>query len=293
MKNLFLIIIVSLVFLASCEKEIYLELPQPDSKYVVEGWIENGEYPVVIVSRNSEYFATVDTAYLADSLLITDALVIVSNGVIDDTLQPKFSMENFMNQVWPIFYYEGSKFTGQLYEYYTLRIEIGDDVITGSTTIPEPHGFDTIWWEPEQNLDTLGYIWARFTDPAAEKNYYRIFTKRLGRDYIDVPIFGSVYDDVYFAGESITFSMFRGINSYEDDSSYVDPEFGYWKKGDTVLVRISSIDNAHYDFWMSIEQEVMSGGNPFANPTTIRHTVEGAAGVFGGYGSVYDTLIIQ
>jgi hypothetical protein len=87
--------------------------------------------------------------------------------------------------------------------------------------------------------------------------------------------------------------MFRGISSIEDDSAYADDEFGYWRKGDTVVVRVSSMDVAHYDFWMSAEQEMFSGGNPFANPTTIRHNVVGAVGVFGGYGSVYDTLIIQ
>ena len=63
----FLFIIIALSFFASCEKELDIDLPQPDAKLVVEGWIENGEYPVVIVTRNSSYFAPIDTNFLMDS----------------------------------------------------------------------------------------------------------------------------------------------------------------------------------------------------------------------------------
>ncbi|PLW94473.1 MAG: hypothetical protein C0592_02650 [Marinilabiliales bacterium] len=294
MKNIFVLIILSVLFFSACEQEITIDLPQPEATMVVEGWIENDEYPVVVLTRNSSYFDPIDSTYLVDSLFITDAIVVVSNGILEDTLQLVVDFNNLMTNTWPYVYYKGSKFTGIVNGSYSLRIEAEGKVITGFTTIPQPHGFDTLWWEPDEpEYDTLGYIWATFSDPPAEKNYYRIFTRRLGRDGGDIPLFGSVYDDVYFAGESITFSFFRGISSIEDDSAYADEEFGYWKKGDTVIVRVSTMDVAHYDFWTSAEQEMFSGGNPFANPTTIRHNVQGAVGVFGGYGSVYDTLIIQ
>ncbi|MBN2728041.1 MAG: DUF4249 domain-containing protein [Bacteroidales bacterium] len=292
MKNLFVIIFILSLFFVSCEKEIDIDLPQPENKLVVEGWIENGEYPVVIISRNSSYFDPIDSTALAN-LFITDAQVIVSDGIINDTLQLVVDINNINTGTWPFIYYKGSKILGVENGAYSLDILAEGQTITGFTTIPQAHGFDSLWWKSEPVSDTLGYIWATFTDPGNEKNYYRIFTRRLGRDYVDIPLYGSVYDDVYFSGESITFSMFRGISSIEDDSAYAEDDFGYWRKGDTVVVRVSSMDVAHYDFWMSAEQEMFSGGNPFANPVTIRHNVVGAVGVFGGYGSVYDTLIIQ
>ena len=292
MKNLFMILAISFLFLASCEKEIIMDLPQPDEKLVVEGWIENGEYPVVIISRNSSYFDPVDSAALAN-IFITDALVIISDGIINDTLKLVVDIDNINSNTWPYVYYEGSKIIGMENGSYSLNILAEEQVVTGFTTIPKVNPFDTLWWKSEPIADTLGYIWATFTDPANEKNYYRLFTRRLGRDGGDVPLYGSVYDDIYFAGESISFSLFRGISSIEDDSAYADDEFGYYKLGDTVIVRISTIDLPHYDFWSSIEQEMFSGGNPFANPVSIRHNVIGAVGVFGGYGSAYDTIVIQ
>lgn len=286
--------IIAAVFLfVSCEKDVDIDLPQPEAKLVVEGWIENDAYPVVVLTRNSSYFAPIDTNYLMDSLFITNATVVVSNGFESDTLLPQFDFFNYAHQVWPFFYYKGSKFKGTENGQYWLTITAEGQTITGFTTIPAKHSFDSLWWKAEPVSDSLGYIWARFTDDPNEKNYYRIFTHRLGRDFADVPLFGSTYDDVFFAGQSIDFSMFRGMNSLTNDSAYSDEEFGLFRKGDSVVVRLSCMDREHYDFWRTVEQESFSGGNPFANPVTIRHNVEGAIGVFGGYGSVYDTIVIQ
>ncbi len=290
----FLFIIIALSFFASCEKELDIDLPQPDAKLVVEGWIENGEYPVVIVTRNSSYFAPIDTNFLMDSLFITDALVIVSDGFVNDTLQPQFDFDAYLKGAWPIFYYKGSKFKGVEHGQYSLYIEAVGEVITGNTDIPTLVGFDSLWWEAESGTgDSLGYIHAMITDNGNEKNYYRIFSKRLGRDYNFIPVMESIYDDLYFNGLTFEYEITRGELNYEDEELFEDPEFGSYKRGDSVIVKLSTINKAHYDFWRTLEEDVMAGGNPFTNPVTIRHTVEGALGVFGGYGSICDTIVIQ
>src|SRR5688572_23112344 len=43
--------------LASCEKEITVDLPITDPKVVVEGTIETGEPPFVLLTRTQSYFA--------------------------------------------------------------------------------------------------------------------------------------------------------------------------------------------------------------------------------------------
>lgn len=290
----FLFILIAISLFASCEKELDIDLPQPDAKLVVEGWIENGEYPVVIVTRNSSYFAPIDTNFLMDSLFITDALVIVSDGFQSDTLQPFLDVAAYQNGAWPIFYYRGSKFHGVENGNYSLYIEAEGEVITGQTNIPTRVAFDSLWWEAEAGTgDSLGYIHAMVTDNGSEKNYYRIFSKRIGRDYNFVPVMESIYDDIYFNGLTFEYEIMRGELNYENEEIYEDDEFGSYKRGDSVVVKLSSINKAHYDFWRTLEEDVMAGGNPFTNPVTIRHTVEGALGVFGGYGSVLDTVIIQ
>ena len=113
-----------------------IHLPKPDVKLVVEGWIENGEYPIVIISRNSSYFAPIDTNFLMDSLFITNALVVVSDGFINDTLKPTIDIGAFQNGAWPIIFYKGSKLIGTVNTNYTLYIEAEGEIITGQTTIP-------------------------------------------------------------------------------------------------------------------------------------------------------------
>ncbi|UPT68962.1 MAG: DUF4249 domain-containing protein [Sphingobacteriales bacterium JAD_PAG50586_3] len=78
-------LLVGLVFLQSCEKEITVDMPQPDPKIVVEGYIFEGERPYVILSKNSPYFAPIDSAALVNTF-IYDAVVTVSDGTNTDTL---------------------------------------------------------------------------------------------------------------------------------------------------------------------------------------------------------------
>ena len=51
----YIILFISLFFL-SCEEEITLDLPQATEKLVVEGVIEPGYPPYVILTRNQGYF---------------------------------------------------------------------------------------------------------------------------------------------------------------------------------------------------------------------------------------------
>jgi hypothetical protein len=290
-KVLFLLVIL----FTSCEKEVYIDLPDPQTKLVVEGWIEQDNYPVVAVTRNSPYFSQVDSTTLMN-LFVLNAQVYVSDGEQTEKLELDFS--NAMEGIWPFICYKGNSIKGEIGKTYTLTIYAEGDTITGTTTIPQPIELDSIWWMPDNEgkplNDSLGYIWANYTDDPGVDNYFRLFAKRKGLDNQFIPIFGSVYDDVFFNGQSFTFSMYRGILTLSDvDAIIEDEELFYFKKGDTVDVKITSIDREHYEFWRTIEQENFTGGNPFVFPVVIRHNVKGALGVWGGYGATIYTLIID
>jgi hypothetical protein len=270
----------------SCEKNIDVTVPDFTEKIVVEGWIDLNEYPVVMLTKNLPYFGTIDSTMLADQI-IHHATVIVNDGITFDTLTEILNTEYY-----PPFQYEGSKIKGEAGKTYYLRIETGGKVFTAMTTIPQPVPLDSAWFKVEPHQDSLGYIWGSFTDPAASGNFYRLFSKRLSKDKRFFPIFESVYDDKMFNGESFNFSMMRGAVSYT--SSTEDPEFGFFKIGDTVVVRACAIDEAHYDFWRTAEGEIIGGSNPFMNPTPIVTNIQGGGiGVWGGYGCSYDTVICK
>lgn len=278
----------------SCEKEIELKLPEPETKFVVEGWIEQDQYAVVSITRNSPYFAKVDLSTLMN-LFVLNAKVIVSDGSQSEELQIDYS--NLQKRIWPFICYKGKVIKGEIGKTYWLTIYIDGDTITSKTTIPQPVFLDSIWWEPDKenkpDNDSLGYIWGIYNDDPSIRQYFRLFTYRRGRDKTFVPTFGSIFDDFFFSGKKYTFILYRGIPVLTDeDSIYTDKELFYFKKNDTVDVKITTIDKEHYDFWRTIEQEIYTGGNPFMYPVTIRHNVKGALGVWGGYCATYYTLVI-
>ncbi len=281
------------MLLSSCQKQVNIDLPEPENKLVIEGWIEQDQYPVVSVTRNSPYFSAVDSNTLVN-LFILNAQVFVSDGVQTEQLTLDFS--NAMLGVWPFICYRGSMIKGEIGKSYSLTIYAEGDTITGVTTIPEPVTLDSIWWKPDNQSnvenDSLGYLWATYNDNPNLKQYFRLFTMRKGKDKDWVPLFGSTFDDIFFNGISFTFSMYRGIPSLSDiEAIENDPELFYFKKGDTIDVKITSIDREHYDFWRTVEQEYYSGGNPFIFPVVIRHNVKGAVGVWGGYGATFYRVV--
>jgi hypothetical protein len=290
---LLLIYLAVTLLMSSCQKEVYIDLPDPEFKLVVEGWIEQDEYPVVALTRNSPYFSQVDSSTLAN-LFILNADVYVSDGIQTEKLQLDFS--NAIAGIWPFICYKGSVIKGEIGKSYSLTIYAEGDTITALTTIPELITLDSLWWMPDNenkpDNDTLGYIWGIYNDNPNLKQYFRLFTLRQNRDKDWVPVLGSVYDDVFFSGKEFKFNMYRGVPTLSDvDAIRDDDELFYFKKGDTIDVKITSIDREHFEFWRTIEQEFFSGGNPFVYPVLIRHNVKGAVGVWGGYAATIYTIV--
>jgi hypothetical protein len=149
--------------------------------------------------------------------------------------------------------------------------------------------------------DSLGFIWAHLTDPDTIGNCYRWFAQRINHypgtnemkdPYFIAPI-GSTTEDKFFNGKSFDFGYNRGNlpNSDKDDDN--NDERFYFKRGDTVVVRFTTIDRANFEFWRNQETQVSNNGNPFSNPQPIKSNINGGLGVWGAYGVSYDTVIAK
>ena len=278
--------LILLIAFYSCEKTITIDVPQAEEKIVVEGWIDQNDYPIVFLTKNLPYFGIIDSAMLFN-IIIQDATVIVTDGINYDTLAKTFNTDYF-----PPIFYIGSKIKGEINKTYFLTVKAQGKTLTSRTTIPPPVYADSVWFKVEPPHDSLGYLWGSFTDPPELGNYYRLFTKRLGKDRRHIPVLASIYDDKFFNGQSFQYSMLRGVESITDTA--VDLEFGFYKIGDTISVKICTLDKASYDFWRTAEGEMYSGGNPFASPTQIVTNIEGGGlGVWCGYGNYYDTVMAK
>ena len=77
------------IFLISCQEEITLDIPQAESKIVVEGAIEPGFPPYVILTKNQSYFDPININTL-DDIAVGDANVKVwtynEDGSKDSTI---------------------------------------------------------------------------------------------------------------------------------------------------------------------------------------------------------------
>lgn len=117
------------------------------------------------------------------------------------------------------------------------------------------------------------------------------------------------WDDVIFEGEERGFFKTgrtfisqdsTRIKLSENDAYWLTPNTEYEIHPDTVLIRISQIDNASYLFWRSADYQSQSTGNPFAEPINLQSNIKGGYGVWYGQSSFYykavakeDTTIIN
>ncbi len=298
------LLIVLGTLLMSCEKEIDLELPPPGNTWVVEGYIQTDEFPYVILTRNTSFFGG-DAFTSLGNLYVHDANVTVSNQGTDYDLQ-ELCLSNLPPNLKPIVsqflgvnvdslppdldvcVYVNFQLTGREGERYNLRIQKADTIVTSSTSIPYAVPVDSMWVLPEPEVaDSLVRLWVQFDEPDTLGNFYRYFTKRNSEPFYP-GLFGSVLDDEFFNGQLFRFNLDRG---YDRNTDIDFDTYGLFVRGDTIIVNISSIDRAHFRFWETAEDQLRSGG-PFASPTYITSNVEGGLGVWGGYGSAFDTLVV-
>jgi hypothetical protein len=269
----------------SCEESAGdLILPPYQPKLVIDGWIEQGQYAEVTLTKSASYFADIDSAALREALVST-AKVSVSDGETTEVLTLFRNADKF-----PPYFYRGTKVRGEEGKTYTLTVETRGEIYEAFTSIPTAPKLDSIWFQFDQTSDSLASLWVSFSDEPVIENYYRIFTKQQNKGNKFIPMYLSAIGDKFFDGKSFSFNILKGSENLSD----IDNDF-YYSIGDTVTVRFCSIDQAHFDFWRTLEREVYSVGNPFSSSgnEVLSNTGEGTLGVWGGYGASYYRAIVK
>ncbi|MDD4848238.1 MAG: DUF4249 family protein [Bacteroidales bacterium] len=283
-----LLFLLFLCVVVACKKEIIIDTDEFIERPVVEGYIENDAYPCVLITKNQAYFEpmSLDFTDLNDLMkfFIVDAVVIVSDGVVDDTLQ--FGINPLILEgkyVWPPVRYQGSKFLGEVGKSYSLKILIDDKVYTANTSITTPVMPDSLWFVQDPGIDTMGAIHATFKDDPSQTNYYCYFAKRFGKDSYYVAGEFSLWEDSFFNGKEFEIIVMRGTSYEVYNTDYEEPleSAMLFRVGDTVSVKAVTMDYDSYQFWRTL------GGNQ------VETNIEGGAlGVWCGYGAYYCPPIV-
>ena len=291
LRSLFLSISGCLI-LYDCEKNVDFKLDEAEPKLVVDASIENGQAPLVTLTKSLDYFSTFTPQLLAQSF-VHGADVFVSDGSTTVKLK-EYAIP--VTAGISVYYYTtdssspGSSIKGQIKKSYSLKIFSDGKEFTASTTIPDTsRKIDSLWWKPIPNSTdtTKAVVMIRATDPAGYGDYIRYYTRNQ-RQPVFYPPMNSVYDDLFIDGTTYEVQIQPGYNRNGDTT---DKDFFY--RRDTVNFNISNIDRPTFDFWRTWEYSVSSVGNPFSTPNKVLGNISnGALGYFGGYASQYRTLVI-
>ncbi len=298
--------LIALIFTA-CQEEFIPEVPVDAEQYVVEGYIEAGDNALptyVMVTKSLPFFGEL-TATQLSNLFVRGAKVTVNDQINTVELLPlcwsdlapeirgqvatALGLNADSVQVNICIYIDASNsLNPQVGGKYDLTVEVEDEILTATTTIPSHVPLDSFKFiqPPGNDGDTLAELRAFITDPADETNYYRYFTEINGQGIR--PGFTSVGDDAFFNGQSFEFPISKA-------ESRVDPvgpdEFGLYYRGDTVRLKWANIDEFHYEFWETLEFNLVNQG-PFSSYTRISSNIEGGLGIWGGYSSSEYNMIV-
>jgi len=307
----------ALYFFSACQKEITVALPEPKQKICVEGKIEPGLPPFVILTHNIPYFGPTSFTAL-QNMFVHDAVVKV-NGVtlteycsqsLPASVKPLISaligvdtasleQFNYCLYTYTIPLIFDTTMWGEINTTYNLTIDAEEKHLTSTTSILTPIPLDNVWYKylkANDAGDSLGYVFAHLTDPPVEGDCYRWLTMRKGKDFSFIAPPGSAFDDKYINGQSFDFAYNRGHlqNSQAEEDN--NEEHGFFKIGDTVIVKYCTIDNASFKFFRDMDVVLNSEGNPFASPASVPSNVyprEDALGVWCGYGVYMDTVVFK
>jgi hypothetical protein len=283
----------SLAILVSCESEIDINLPVPETLVVVDATIENGQYARVAVTKTAPYFDTISVATLS-GIFINDAVVILSDGLVTDTLVLTIDPTQF-----PPIFYKGNNpaLIGQEWKRYYLTVYAMGDTLTATTSIPGAVPIDSLRWKQFGNDDSLGLGYIYFKEPDTLGNFYNLQAKRQGYPYfVNIPG-QSLSNDQLANGQYIEFTVPRPratpswFNTATGDTT--NQENGiFFRRGDTISIKLSSIDYHSFQFLKTYSSAASSFGNPFSAPTFVLSNINGGLGGFVGIGASYDTYIV-
>jgi hypothetical protein len=302
-------LICSAILLHSCTKEVQIDIPGYEAQVVVDGRIETGGFPIVLLSRSQDlYSPALLSAYVAS--FITDATVSVSDGTTTVSLDyvavsslPIESQKTVAEmlraelsdvQAVPLYVYSTTNpaMLGMVGKTYTLTIVDQGKTLSGSTTLAPPVALDSLSWIPESQDSLYGYCKAKLTDPAGQNNAYKwemkVITNTLNgpKDNIFRSSSSPYFSDQFFDGLTLDFSTYYSAK----DTTYPPGFMRHFKLNDYVVIKMSRVDDAVYAYYERREAQKGSNGNPFATPVNIPCNISGALGIWAGISPWYDTL---
>ena len=256
---------IALFYGCDMDKDIDIKLPAHKPQLVVEGYLEPGKPLRVAVQESASYFDAPTPPLVPDA-----EVVITHNGRrIDLAYKPR--IDNLTGFLYT--HSSNEVMDGKPGDIYGIEVTDGKGrKVTGFTTILPSVPIDTVEWRFNENEEAM--LLTNFQDDGSSENYYRYMTHRdsLNKDS-DRQFFTS---DKLNNGKRVTFgSNFRYL------------------RGETLFVTLYHIEKQYFDFLSSTDNAKDANGNPFAQPSRIRSSLQGGLGIFTNLAYDRRVVVIQ
>lgn len=243
-----------ILLLSSCdlEKDIDVKLPEHQPQLVVECYLQPGKPFRMTVMESSGYFDAPQAPFVPDA-----EVYITHNG-----RRIKLTYKPMVSKTTNLFHTHSSTeiMKGKAGDIFGLEVtDRKGRKVTGFTTILPVVPIQEVEWK--FNEKGKAYLLTTFQDNGEAQNFYRYVTHR-----------DSLHSDPersFVATDNLTNGKRTSYGSAYD-----------YEKGDTLIVSLYHIEKQYYDFINSTDDAKNANGNPFAQPSRIKSSVQGGIGIF-------------
>lgn len=244
---------------------------------VVEGWIEDGESPVVMVTHAVDL--TQDSPSFDDFVEKWGRVTIYDNG------KPYILTGRINKGYTPSLIFTSSRLKGKAGHTYRLTIETDHDYAEAEGLMPEVA--EIVSAEPVKESDGGYSIRVRVgasegvVQVGAGEGVVQFQTRILDGDRTEgrfYPAFCATLPVADIPAEG--FKVTRGVHAAYDDEA-ADEFSQYFQSGQLVMLKVCRIQDELLPFWRSYDQAVSLNGNIFLSiPKNCPGNVKGALGYF-------------
>jgi len=275
--KLFLALIIIAGIFSSCEKVVVLDLKNSPSEVVVQANVTNQPGPYYVVLNYSVPYYNSNTFPP-----VTGAQVKIYDNAGNSEILTETTIQGI---------YKTSSLNGTPGRTYTIQIIANSTSYQGVSTMPLPIPIDSFNVTHIVNInrfnntsttgttpDTTFRLVCKFTDPSGVGNFYRLILS--SKDTTGISDSTKLISDKLVDGQQIS-TTFR--------TKYVF--------GDTVRIKLESIDQLTYDFYNTIGGAIGSSSAsqllaaPPANPTN--NISNNGLGYFAAYSITTATVIVR
>lgn len=246
----------SLIGLQSCEKDVYVKLPEVETKLVLSSFIcPQDEFTQVSVSISQPLYNTPKNG--GSYQPIPTATVIISSASSSWTLPYDASIGRYVIDSFQLKIKPGAT--------YNLSVSTPDGKFAQAvTTIPVSNNSLT-YTVSENTTQTNSYIFhASWQDTPNSTDYY------------EVELYTQI-SDMYRIYEQVADTRNPGGILKSNLNFPYDPA-----TNDTIFATLSTVSPEYYDYYQRLEK-VQNSGGPFSEPIAMYTNINGGFGIFAGF----------